>query len=73
MVKTLHYAPARSLMDSVAAVQVFCLTPSLNLLSYPVFCCFTSYAAKELSVLKKFAHMITGSLPTSFPLSFIEG
>ena len=35
MVKTLRFAPARSLIYSVTAMQMFCLTPSLNLLSQP--------------------------------------
>ncbi len=33
MVKTLRYAPARSLMYCVSVYPCFCLTPSLNLLS----------------------------------------
>src|SRR6266567_5944975 len=32
-IKTLRYAPARSLIYSVSAYPCFCLTPSLNLLS----------------------------------------
>src|SRR5260370_3273045 len=35
MVKTLRFAPARSLMYCVSVYPCFCLTPSLNLLSQP--------------------------------------
>ena len=42
MVKTLRYAPARSLIYSVSAYPYFCLTPSLNLLSQSEPYCHTA-------------------------------